>query len=143
MRITIQSGAAAGREFDVSRQMIVGRSPSCDIHIPDAGLSSAHATVRPIEGGIEVADLDSTNGTFINGFDVHSPRAVYPGDELRFASILAAITDDAPTEVGSAATILPDRRPSRWRPWMSLLAGGLTSALIVGGALWLTGGFSR
>ena len=67
MRLIVKSGSAAGEEFEVDRELVAGRSPSADIVIPDAGISSRHARLRPASGGIEVTDLDSTNGTFVAG----------------------------------------------------------------------------
>ena len=148
MRITIDSGAAAGREFDVLRQMTVGRSASSDIHLPDAGISSRHATVRPIAGGIEVTDLGSTNGTFVNDVEVHSARAVYPGDTLRFSGVVAAVRDVVATEVvvapgypanappAAAATGSPGRR----LPLTAMLAAGVVAAVLAGAAYALTRG---
>ncbi len=61
---------------------IIGRSPDHARMVIDADtVSRAHASLRPAADGWEVRDLNSTNGTWINGWRVD--RAVVgPGDQL-------------------------------------------------------------
>lgn len=64
----------------------VGRSGA--IEIDGDGVSRHHARLDVIDGVIQVTDLGSSNGTFVNGARV-SPRGtvtVQPNDELRFGS---------------------------------------------------------
>ena len=60
---------------------IIGRSPSCDIHLDDDSISRRHAKITVAHNQTTVHDLDSTNGVFINGHQL--PRAVLKdGDRL-------------------------------------------------------------
>src|SRR5947209_4713232 len=64
----------------------VGRSSGCDIVIRDPTVSRVHARIDRTTTGWRIADLDSTNGTRVNGRRIHdSPLA--PGDELRIAAV--------------------------------------------------------
>lgn len=45
----------------------VGRDPACEIVLPDEATSRLHARLAPASNGVEVTDLDSRNGTFIDG----------------------------------------------------------------------------
>lgn len=87
MRIIVRSGAAAGQEFEITHTMTVGRAAGCDVRLPDAGVSSNHARVRPAEGGVEVVDLGSLNGTSVGGQALSGPRVVYPGATVRFSRV--------------------------------------------------------
>jgi ABC transport system ATP-binding/permease protein len=50
----------------------IGRDPGSDVVVDDVLVSRRHAEIRPLgEGRYEVADLDSANGTFVNGRKVH------------------------------------------------------------------------
>lgn len=56
----------------------------------DAGVSRRHARIWHQSDGFVVEDLQSANGTFINGkrIEPHSPTAIRAGDELGFGTLL-------------------------------------------------------
>ena len=53
----------------------VGRLPECTISINDSNISRKHAEMRQTGGEYVVADLDSTNGTLVNGDPDHRSAA--------------------------------------------------------------------
>ena len=55
----------------------------------DMGVSRAHAAMRRGDGVLAVVDLDSTNGTFLNGHRLaaHQPHLVRDGDEIRIGAL--------------------------------------------------------
>jgi len=56
------------REYDLDREtMMIGRKDDNDIHIDNLAVSGTHAKVLTILNDSFIEDLDSTNGTFING----------------------------------------------------------------------------
>ncbi len=59
-------------DFDLNKPVIViGRAPDSDVHLPHPTVSSHHAEIRKLEGGgLELVDLNSANGTFVNGMRV-------------------------------------------------------------------------
>jgi adenylate cyclase len=74
----------------------VGRDPIADLPILDQGVSRRHAELRADGRGVEVRDLGSRNGTFLNGRRVSHARAV-PGDRLAFGPVeLRLQRDEAP-----------------------------------------------
>ena len=60
----------------------IGRSRQCDIVLSDTGVSRQHAEIRPRGGSWVFTDLESTNGSTINGRPVQGPEVLKPGDEI-------------------------------------------------------------
>ena len=78
-----------GRRLMVApRGATIGRSRDCEIVIDDANVSRQHAELRPRGGAWVVSDLGSTNGTRVNGRQIHGPEVVRPGDEIEVGSSL-------------------------------------------------------
>ena len=72
------------QEFPVKGELTVGRSKDSDIHLDDISISRQHARVTAIAGSVIVEDLNSTNGTSVNGKKINAPEQLNVGDELRF-----------------------------------------------------------
>jgi len=49
------------------RELFIGRNPGSDIVIDNLGVSDRHARIMEHDGRYTIEDLDSTNGTFVNG----------------------------------------------------------------------------
>lgn len=80
--LIIRTGTGAGRRIEVEGPMTIGRE-AADITIEDPEISRRHAEVRPAGGGLEVEDLGSTNGTFVNEDRIGAATALAAGDTLR------------------------------------------------------------
>ena len=65
----------------------VGRSSSCDIQVIDNGISKQHLEIRVFKEKLLVKDLNSSNGTFVNGVRI-SHRVVRLGDKIGLNEIL-------------------------------------------------------
>lgn len=66
---------------------LIGRDPSNDLAMESFGLSRQHARLdRRADGGLQVVDLGSTNGTFINRERVTGTQPVEPDDVLHFGN---------------------------------------------------------
>ena len=64
----------------------IGRSDACRLVIEHGTISRRHAVLKPVEGGFEVRDLGSLNGTWVNGWRVD--RALLrPGDTLTLGDV--------------------------------------------------------
>jgi pSer/pThr/pTyr-binding forkhead associated (FHA) protein len=75
---------STGRRHTVDRKLVIGRE-SAEIAVDDLEVSRRHATVRPLDdGGLELYDLDSANGTFVNDLRLQSrPMRLEAGDIIR------------------------------------------------------------
>ena len=66
-----------------AKSLVIGRLPECDIILSDPNISRRHAEIRPAgNGGYEVADLGSTNGTKLNGIVIKGPQVLRDRDQV-------------------------------------------------------------
>ena len=55
------------QEFELDTILVIGRDPGADITIDNLGVSRRHAEVRRDGEYTTITDLDSNNGTYVNG----------------------------------------------------------------------------
>ena len=81
-------GPRVGEVLSISgyEPQVVGRSSDADISIDHPKISRAHAWFLEDQEGWSVEDLQSKNGTSLNGEPVDSKRPLEEGDLLQFAS---------------------------------------------------------
>lgn len=65
--------------------LVVGRNQRCDLYLPDKRVSRTHAVLMLFGGRWHLGDLDSTNGTLVNGAGVRGLAKVRVGDRVSFA----------------------------------------------------------
>jgi len=53
-------------------RLLIGRRPTCDIRLDFEKISGKHCELRLVKGVWVVKDLDSTNGTTVNGRRISS-----------------------------------------------------------------------
>jgi uncharacterized protein YkwD len=84
-------GSSPPREYSLDKPAIaIGSQKSNDVVLDDTTVSRRHATITHKAAGFELADLGSTNGTFVNGRRLSGPVALKPGDEIKFGSVRVA-----------------------------------------------------
>ncbi|MDR5683024.1 MAG: DUF3662 and FHA domain-containing protein [Armatimonadota bacterium] len=84
--LTVAEGEPRGAVVPVAaRPILIGRRQGCDVVVPDPNVSREHLRVERTPEGALVVDLDSTNGTFVNGQRVHR-RLLRPGDRIRIGT---------------------------------------------------------
>jgi len=66
VQVTVVAGPGAGAAV-AGRKVAVGRSPIADLVVADPTVSEFHVEASPGDGGVEVKDLDSWNGTYFGG----------------------------------------------------------------------------
>ena len=89
-------------------QSVVGRSSYCSISLTHASISRVHASLVRRDGYVELRDLGSKNGTFLNGTPVgETPRRLELGDELRFGDVTCVFEQAEATNSIRASTARP------------------------------------
>jgi signal transduction histidine kinase/ActR/RegA family two-component response regulator len=83
VRLSVVEGAAIGQEYNIDGTATIGRSPEATVMIDDPGVSRLHARIRRGTLGLfELEDLNSKNGTFVNGARVEH-ALLKLGDKIR------------------------------------------------------------
>lgn len=90
--------------FPLKPVTVVGRAKECDISLAMAHLSRRHAQLVVKDNALYVKDLDSANGTYLNGKRIKQSR-VQRGDELRFDTLTFGVI--GPAEDLDKTTIRP------------------------------------
>jgi DNA-binding winged helix-turn-helix (wHTH) protein len=65
---------------------IAGRDAECSLVIDGTTVSRRHARLTVARGAATIEDLDSTNGTYVNGTRISTPTPLVPGDEFAVGS---------------------------------------------------------
>jgi DNA-binding winged helix-turn-helix (wHTH) protein len=105
--LIIESGQLAGQRWLVdSDGGVIGREVGlADLLLPERQVSRRHAKIERTTGGFMLSDLESKNGTFLNGKEVKEPKVLQDGDEIQIALCVKIAF------VGSDATAPLNARP--------------------------------
>ena len=125
LELRVIAGFDAGRSVPLPPEgVIVGRDSDCDLTLTDEGVSRRHLRVSPSPGGLRatVTDLESVNGTWVEGKRIRrpadvAPEAVFEAGDVAFivAPRVAGLPVDPVRQANLAGTI-PFNRPPRNRP---------------------------
>ncbi len=86
--LVVRSGPLKGQRLAVRVPIVnVGRAEYNDIVLPDDSVSTVHAKIQRREGIWVLVDLDSTNGTFVDGEKVEKEAPLSPGAIVRFGAV--------------------------------------------------------
>src|SRR5881628_2292886 len=94
----VRSGALIGQRLQVKTPVAnIGRADYNDLVIPDPSVSTSHAKLQRREGVWVLVDLESTNGTFVDGERVKGDAPLAPGATVRLGDVQLVFepTDDA------------------------------------------------
>ena len=104
VRIHVERGPARGQVVAVEdgQSVVLGRGTGCDLVVPDSGLSRRHLEIAWDGSTCRLADLGSTNGTFVGGRAV-TEIVLRHGDEVEAGETRLRIEiTEAPAEVAAA-----------------------------------------
>jgi DNA-binding winged helix-turn-helix (wHTH) protein len=79
----------------------VGRDVENDVALPDASVSRSHARILVSDQHVVVEDLNSKNGTTVNGRRVEGTCAVRDGDEIEFGTIQTRLVFSPPRDLST------------------------------------------
>ena len=88
---TVVVGKYPGQRYNVSGEAVIGRDEAADIFLADPTVSQRHARVVFRDGQYFIEDLDSTNGTVVNGQRVES-RMLQSGDRVKIGLTELVVT---------------------------------------------------
>jgi pSer/pThr/pTyr-binding forkhead associated (FHA) protein len=119
-RLRVVSGPNAGQTVDVEEEIVIGREDT-DIAIDDDEMSRRHAVVRRHANRLQVEDLGSTNGTFVDGTRIAEPTLLGGGAEIKVGTTVLVVEgvlpvsdssgDIAPRNVTRVSQAIPEGAP--------------------------------
>jgi predicted component of type VI protein secretion system len=103
-RIWLTGGAGEPRSVPLSgERTVIGRDPEADIHLEDEAVSWTHLEISGRGGVLMATDLDSRNGTTLNGDPLDRPRRLRDGDTLIVGGHRLELSDPEPGRAGATA----------------------------------------
>ncbi|MBC8133531.1 MAG: FHA domain-containing protein, partial [Deltaproteobacteria bacterium] len=103
LTITEKGGEPRALNFD-QNEVSIGRVQGNDIVLPKGNISKRHSKLTLQDGKMVVADVKSTNGTYVNGRKIGEATAVKPGDKIFVGDFLIVVDPAAAATVESSLT---------------------------------------
>jgi len=115
LALYIMSGERKGEvvPLEEGRPITVGRSAANAIRLPDRKLSRIHCQFQVIGGRCQVMDLNSTNGTLVNGQRIQGEVWLEPDDEVEIGMSRLRLAEISPAEAALAEAERPARAATR------------------------------
>jgi predicted component of type VI protein secretion system len=111
--LIVRTGPRAGERIELLGELVVGRE-NADLTVHDEEVSRRHLAVRPHEDGVELEDLQSTNGTFVDGARLSAVVVVSSSARVTLGETELEIEIEVPEpEIDPGATRLRERPPER------------------------------
>lgn len=94
--LVARSGLFQGSSYEITTPFTLGRHPSNSLHLTDHKVSRFHAAIERTPEGLVLRDLDSRNGTWVNGKRIQK-ALLRPGDEIRIGGI-RLVFEESPSQ---------------------------------------------
>ena len=118
-RLELVEGRSDPDALELGAATLIGRHKECDLRLFDETTSRRHARIELDDGNVTLADLGSSNGTWLNGERLDGPARLFDGDVIRIGetqlrylsgegSDRATVVDGAPGEDEVDAALDPD-----------------------------------
>lgn len=98
--LIMREGELSGQRWVIDAdEFIIGRGSECNIVLPERQVSRHHVKITRRGGSFYVQDLDSKNGTHINGRQIEDVASIQDGDEIQIAAAVKLVF------IGTGATL--------------------------------------
>jgi transcriptional regulator with PAS, ATPase and Fis domain len=94
-RLILNPDTPQAREIALGPQTVIGKDPDCDVVLDDPTVSRMHARLRMTPQGVQIEDMDSRNGTLVNGTPVKLAQLT-PGSTITLGRALIRFEVGAP-----------------------------------------------
>src|SRR5258708_7351936 len=102
--VTVIFGGQEQKVFQLDQpRMVVGREPSCEIHIDNLGISRNHCPFLNKSDSFVLQDLGSSNGTYVNGRKI-TEHYLNDADEVIIGKYTLRFKNEAQAVTGVAKT---------------------------------------
>lgn len=86
------TSSANGEQYDIEQETLIGREVECAISLDSPHVSRYHAKIIVAAAGASIEDLNSSNGTYVNGKRIKERTKISIGDEIRFDDLSFRLT---------------------------------------------------
>ncbi|MBI4569173.1 MAG: SpoIIE family protein phosphatase [Planctomycetes bacterium] len=110
VHLIVRKGQREGKAIPIpaDAEVTLGRDVSCTVQVADGAMSRQHFSIRPTEDDYLLADLGSSNGTWVNGERVRR-RVLAHGDRISAGDSVFEFVDPRGTGAGAGAGVEPGR----------------------------------
>lgn len=111
--LIVESGPDSGRTIRLGPCATIGRVAPCEVLLSDRNISRQHLRIEysSTTGQHVVRDLESFNGSYLNGDGLREPRALKAGDRIRIGATVMRFTPGGAEDARSEAEALDETRP--------------------------------
>lgn len=107
-KLKVLSGQNVGKSYTIhNSETVIGRSAKCDIQIPSDNISKQHAKIVVDPHKVVLADLNSTNGSFVNGIQVEV-SVIEPGDKISLYDTVLEFSKDRSNKFALGGQVDPN-----------------------------------
>ena len=127
------------REIKVAGSITVGRSQTAGVYLDDKTLSREHTKFYVENGKLFVRDLESKNGTYLNGTVIRNTQPLKHGDRVKIGTATFTVVGDDAAMPAVSAPVASAPAP---RPHAAAVTATATAAparrAAIGGPSWFT-----
>jgi pSer/pThr/pTyr-binding forkhead associated (FHA) protein len=110
-QLAVLDGTRAGQTIPVVDAVVFGRAEGADIIVDDREMSRRHAVFRANGGALEVEDLGSLNGTWVDGVRIESRAALSPGSVVKLGQTHVEVVGPVGGETEAGVETAPAKAP--------------------------------
>ncbi len=104
--LRVDTGNLAGKQFEIAGELRIGRAPDNEVVIADNLASRRHAAIRAVEGGCELTDLGSSNGTVVGQSRIQGTVRIDGGGSFSIGRVVFTVVRES-----LALVTIPPERP--------------------------------
>lgn len=114
--LVFKDGEHSGKRVTMQNEtLIVGRDQDCDLVLDERQVSRQHIKIKHIENLYYVEDLNSKNGTWVNGVPLKGERTLTDGDMIEIALVVKLIFAESEATAPMSLSRLTAASESRLR----------------------------
>ena len=111
--LVMKTGPAPGKIYPLlNSEIAIGREAGSDVYINDVEVSRKHARLLSQFGDYLLEDLDSTNGTFVNGQRISGQRILQPGDTIFLGENISLTFEEIPFDPNATQVSTTEPAPA-------------------------------
>jgi predicted component of type VI protein secretion system len=108
-QMVMKTGPAPGKIFPLEKtEIAIGREAGSDVYINDVEVSRRHARLASQFGDYLLEDLESTNGSFVNGQRITGQRILKPGDTVFLGENVSLAYEEVPFDPNATQVSLAE-----------------------------------